>query len=52
MPGESTKVQIELGPEAFQFWDSENKKWTMEPGSFDILVGSSSRDIRSQQQIL
>jgi len=45
-PGESKVVTIELGEDAFRFWNPETRKWTVEPGEFDLFVGSSSRDIR------
>ena len=45
-PGESKRVEVELPLSAFAFWNPETKKWTIEPGAFDLLVGSSSRDIR------
>jgi beta-glucosidase len=44
--GESKKVDVVLDKSAFAFWHPEKKKWVVEPGDFDILVGSSSRDIR------
>jgi len=46
--GESKTVKIELDSSAFAFWHPEIKKWTVEPGNFDLLAGSSSRDIRSK----
>jgi len=45
-PGESKRATIELDEKALSFFDPEVKKWVAEPGRFDILVGSSSRDIR------
>ncbi len=45
-PGESKVVTIELGEDAFRFWNPDTRKWTVEPGEFDLFVGSSSRDIR------
>jgi beta-glucosidase len=45
-PGESKRVEITLDGDAFAFWHPEKKKWVVEPGAFDVLVGSSSRDIR------
>ncbi len=45
-PGESKKVIIKLNKRAFQFYDPEKMQWVAEPGKFEILVGSSSRDIR------
>jgi beta-glucosidase len=49
--GEAQTVTIELDKSAFSFWDPETKKWTLEPGKFNILVGSSSRDIRLNDTI-
>ena len=37
-PGKSQRVQIELGPEAFRFWNPATKQWTIEPGEFEIRV--------------
>ncbi|UOQ98710.1 glycoside hydrolase family 3 C-terminal domain-containing protein [Hymenobacter sp. 5317J-9] len=45
-PGEAQTVTVPLNAEAFQFYSDAKKQWVMEPGKFDVLVGSSSRDIR------
>ena len=45
-PGETRVVTIELGPDAFRFFDEETMKWKTEPGDFEILAGSASDDIR------
>ncbi len=45
-PGESVIVTFELDERAFSFYDPYRGGWVAEPGEFDILVGSSSRDIR------
>jgi beta-glucosidase len=50
-PGESTKVSITLEKPAFAFYDAANKRWNINPGSFLISVGSSSRLIRFTQQV-
>ena len=50
-PGESKRVTIELGPEAFRFWHPVKKAWTVEPGDFEIRVGASSEDIRLRQGV-
>jgi len=49
-PGEHTTVQIELNSSAFAFWSTAIDNWLVEPGDFEILVGSSSRDIRLKSQ--
>jgi beta-glucosidase len=50
--GESKKVNFSLNADAFQYFTPEMKKWIEEPGDFDILIGSSSRDIRLKQRII
>ncbi len=45
-PGKSEFVTIDLDERAFAFFDPEAKQWIVEPGTFEILVGASSRDIR------
>jgi beta-glucosidase len=45
-PGQSKVVRVEFNERSFAFYDPNRKKWTVEPGQFKILVGSSSRDIR------
>ncbi|MCX6245027.1 MAG: glycoside hydrolase family 3 C-terminal domain-containing protein [Bacteroidetes bacterium] len=44
-PGKTVKVSIKLKPEAFSFYDVTTKSWKIEPGLFEILIGSSSRNI-------
>ena len=45
-PGESKPVTFTLSPDAFSFWSAGLGKWATYPGAYQILVGSSSRDIR------
>ncbi len=45
-PGEQKTITISLDESAFQYFDDVQNKWVMEPGSFDVLVGSSSRSIK------
>ena len=42
-PGETKTVEIEIGRDALAFHDI-NMEYTVEPGDFEIMVGSSSRD--------
>jgi beta-glucosidase len=44
-PGESQVVNLELDQRALSFYDPYIKQWVAEPGEFEVLVGSSSRDI-------
>lgn len=45
-PGQSQQVQFTIDRDALSYWSPEKKSWVMEPGSYQIEVGSSSRDIR------
>lgn len=45
-PGQSKTVEFTLGRDAFEFWNAQMKR-VVEPGSFDILVGPSSVDLKS-----
>ena len=45
-PGEQKVVEFELTPSSFAFYAPEKKEWMVESGEYDILIGSSSRDIR------
>ena len=45
-PGETKTVEFTLERAAFSYWDPAMKTWRADPGTFEIQVGSSSRDIR------
>jgi len=45
-PGETITVTTYLDKEAFWFYDPAQSAWITQPGEFEILVGSSSQDIR------
>jgi beta-glucosidase len=50
-PGERGTVTFDLDKSALSFYDEKNSCWKAEKGAFNILIGSSSRDIRLQNQI-
>jgi beta-glucosidase len=45
-PGETKTVTMQLPTDAFKYYNEAKKQWVLEPGQFEVLVGSSSRDIR------
>ncbi|MFA5308250.1 MAG: glycoside hydrolase family 3 C-terminal domain-containing protein [Dehalococcoidales bacterium] len=49
--GATQTVTFTLDDEVFSFYDPALKDWTVEPGDFEILVGSSSRDIRAKKTV-
>jgi beta-glucosidase len=44
-PGQSSVVSFKIGSEALKLLDAQ-MKWTVEPGTFRIEIGSSSKDLR------
>jgi len=43
--GETKRVTVELDEEAFSFYDVNKHGFVVEPGDFDIMVGSSSAEL-------
>ena len=43
--GQAGEVVLELGRRAFAFWDVTADAWAVEPGDFELRIGTSSRDI-------
>jgi beta-glucosidase len=50
-PGETRTVTLDITPESLAFYDL-HMKYVVEPGEFEIMVGSSSRDTDLQKVIL
>ncbi|MGN6401441.1 MAG: glycoside hydrolase family 3 N-terminal domain-containing protein, partial [Flavisolibacter sp.] len=49
-PGEKKTVKFTLKPDDLALLD-KNMNWTVEPGDFDIMIGSSSVDIKLKKTI-
>ena len=50
-PGESQKLFVRIDRSAFSYWSPEKKDWVLEPGTFEVQVGASSRDIRLKDPV-
>ena len=50
-PGQKKTVTFSLAGEKLAFWDVNTHGFVVEPGGFDVLVGSSSEDIRGEARI-
>jgi beta-glucosidase len=50
-PGEEKTVSFQLLRRDFAFYDVSSHDWSVSPGKFDILVGSSARDLPLKQTI-
>jgi beta-glucosidase len=49
-PGETKTVTMTVPGEKLAFYDEKTHQFVVEPGTFDVLVGSSSEDIRLKGQ--
>ena len=43
---------MSLGAAAFRYWDSDTHAWRSDPGRYEVLVGTSSRDIRATTEVM
>lgn len=50
-PGETRYAVFHITADDLSFYDEKNGGWTTEPGTFKLLIGSSSNDIRENIQI-
>ncbi|MDH5106645.1 glycoside hydrolase family 3 C-terminal domain-containing protein [Lentilactobacillus diolivorans] len=50
-PGEETQLSLTLGSRAFSWFNPATENWQVDNGSYEILIGSSSQNIRLHQDI-
>jgi len=46
-PGRKTRVEFTLDEKALSYWDVASHGWKVAPGTYSVLIGSSSRDVRA-----
>ncbi len=49
--GETKTIQFELSPDDLKLYD-KNMNWIVEPGAFEIQIGSSSEDIKLKKEFI
>jgi beta-glucosidase len=50
-PGEKQNLTFTVPADKLAFYDEKTHAFIVEPGTFDIMIGSSSEDIRVKGQI-
>ena len=50
-PNQTGHVTLYMDQRAFSYWDVSTHSWLIAPGNYQIMIGSSSRDIRLQSQV-
>jgi beta-glucosidase len=43
-PGETATLELEIDRRAFEYWSETDGTWALEPGAFELTVGSSLAD--------
>jgi beta-glucosidase len=46
--GESGPVNLDIPAQRFRYWDPAQKKYVVEPGKYELLIGGASDDIRQR----
>jgi beta-glucosidase len=50
-PGETVEATVELRGSELAYWDVRVDRWIVEPGTYVVEVGASSRDIRVSTEV-
>ena len=50
-PGETKEVEFTINKKALSYYDPAKHGWIAEPGEFQVMIGSSSRDIKLKDSL-
>ena len=50
--GDSKEIEIRIPLSKLQLWNSENQRYQVYPGKYQIQIGGSSEDVRLGKEIL
>jgi len=49
--GKSQQVQVEIPVQRFRVWSTDQKKYVVEPGIYELTIGGSSDNVRLKQMV-
>jgi beta-glucosidase len=49
--GQNTTISLALDDKAFAYWDVAGHLWAADPGTYELLIGASSQDIRATVEV-
>ena len=50
--GKEVAVTLSVPVKSLAYYDEAKSKWVVEPGSYNLMVGKSSRDIEAKESII
>jgi len=50
-PGKSRRAKIKLDPSSFAHWSTTGSTWVVEPGTYALRVGTSSRNLVLERKV-
>jgi beta-glucosidase len=51
-PGQTNRVTIAVEPERFAYYHDGLKRWVIEKGEYDVLIGASAADIKLSHRVV
>lgn len=50
-PGDTTNLEMYIPVTEIRYWDEGLNQWALEPGTYTLQLGASSRDIRLSEEV-
>ena len=50
-PGDTTNLEMYIPVTEMRYWDEGLNQWVLEPGTYTLQLGASSRDIRLREEV-
>jgi beta-glucosidase len=50
-PGQAKQVEVRIDPRLLAVYDAAAHDWRIRPGSYDVMLAASSRDIKASAAV-